>query len=188
VTGVDLTDPFCKVAGMLSARVGLTDRTDFQVCDALEMPFPDRQFDAVWTEHVQMNIADKSTFYGEIKRVLKARGTFLFHDLFAGESGELHYPLPWAGDASINHLVSVESIERTMNDLGFERLRWEDKTGESADFFRGALEHISTNGWHPAGLHLVIGKNAEIKFTNLLRNLEEDRLRVVQAVLKRDLS
>jgi len=40
----------------------------------------------------------------------------------------------------------------------------------------------------PLGLHLLMGSDAGTKFSNLLRNLEEDRVRVVQAVLRRPAS
>jgi len=51
---------------------------------------------------VQMNIADKRAFYGQIARVLGPRGRLLFHDVFQGPGGALHYPVPWAEDASIS--------------------------------------------------------------------------------------
>ena len=54
---------------MLSARVGLADRTTFRPGSALALPVGDARFDVVWTEHVQMNIADKAGFYGELCRV-----------------------------------------------------------------------------------------------------------------------
>ena len=59
VVGLDLTEEYCRVAERLSARVGLAERTSFKQGSALDIPFPDREFDVVWTEHAQMNIADK---------------------------------------------------------------------------------------------------------------------------------
>jgi hypothetical protein len=41
---------------------------------------------------VQMNIADKRTFYGQIARGLTPRGRLLFHEVFQGPGGALHYP------------------------------------------------------------------------------------------------
>ena len=81
--------------------------------------------------------------------------------------------------------MPLEELERLLAELGFARLRWEDKTGVSADFFRAALKHVKTNGWRPAAMHLVMGDDTTAKFNNVLRNLEEGRLRVVQAVMKR---
>nr|NIM41480.1 SAM-dependent methyltransferase [Hydrogenophaga sp.]NIN55726.1 SAM-dependent methyltransferase [Hydrogenophaga sp.]NIO51889.1 SAM-dependent methyltransferase [Hydrogenophaga sp.]NIO90109.1 SAM-dependent methyltransferase [Hydrogenophaga sp.]NIQ62426.1 SAM-dependent methyltransferase [Hydrogenophaga sp.] len=36
----------------------------------------------------------------------------------------------------------------------------------------------------PLGLHLLMGESAAVKFGNVLRNLEDDRIRVAQAVLR----
>lgn len=41
VVGLDLTEEYCRIAEMLSARVGLSDRTVFRKGSALELPFAD---------------------------------------------------------------------------------------------------------------------------------------------------
>jgi len=182
VTGVDLTEEYCRVGEMLSERVDLADRTSFRQGSALDLPFDSARFDVVWTEHVQMNIEDKASFYGELHRVLKPGGQLAFHDIFAGDRSDLQFPVPWAGDASISHLVPPESVHTTLTDLGFSVVRWEEKTEESAAFFRTVLERVRAQGWMPVGLHLLMGEDAETKFANVLGNLEKGRLRVVQAV------
>jgi hypothetical protein len=48
--------------------LGLSHRTVFLQDSAVAMPFADSSFDLVWTEHAQMNIADKARFNGEIRR------------------------------------------------------------------------------------------------------------------------
>ena len=183
VVGLDLTEEYCRVAEMLSTRVGLADRTIFRQGSALAMPFDDAYFDVVWTEHVQMNIADKVAFYNELYRVLKPGGQLVFHDIFAGARRDLHFPVPWAAEASISHLIAVEDLEALMTNLGFVRVRWEDKSDASVAFFRSVQQRTQT----PVGLHLLMGEEAATKFANVLRNLEEDRLRVVQAVMTRAL-
>ncbi len=185
VVGLDLTEEYCRVAEMLSARVGLADRTVFRQGSALVLPFADAHFDVVLTEHVQMNIANKAGFYRELARVLKPSGQLAFHDIFAGAKGGLHFPVPWAADASISHLIAVEDLKALMTDVGFAQVRWEDKSDASVTFFQAALVRGRTEGLLPVGLHLLMGNDAATKFTNVLRNLEEDRVRVVQAVMKR---
>ncbi len=186
VTGVDLTATFCDVAGVLSELVGLGARNEFRCGSALELPFDDDSFDVAWTEHVQMNIADKRRFYGEIARVLKPGGAFAFHDICAGPStSSFAFPVPWAGDASISHLVSVDELRELLASVGFEEQRFEDKTDASVAFFRGALERNRTEGPAPLGLHLLIGPDAPAKFANLLDNAESKRVRVVQAIVRR---
>jgi MPBQ/MSBQ methyltransferase len=51
VTVLDLTEEYCRVGEMLTARTGLSDRVSFQQGSALDMPFPGEHFDAVWTQH-----------------------------------------------------------------------------------------------------------------------------------------
>jgi len=183
--GVDLTEEYCRVAEKLSARVGLGDRTAFRQGSALDLPFPDGQFDIVWTEHVQMNIPDKAGFYRELRRVLKPHGRLAFHDIFAGANEGAHFPVPWASDASISHLISVEELNVLLAELGLSALRWEDKSNASVTFFKTAQKRIRTKGWLPVGLHLLMGDDASVKFGNVLRNLEEGRVQVIQAVMER---
>ena len=186
VVGLDLTEEYCRVAEMLSERVGLRHQTAFRQGSALALPFEDGDFDVVWTEHVQMNIQDKATFYGELARVLKPGGRLVFHDILAGEErGALHFPVPWAADSSINHLISVPDLRSLLRGLGFVEMQWEDKSEVSRRFFHEMLQGVSTEGWMPLGLHLLMGEDAAAKFANVLRNLEEGRLRVVQAVMRR---
>ncbi len=183
--GVDLTEEYCRVAEKLSARVGLGDRTTFRQGSALDLPFPDAHFDVVWTEHVQMNIPDKAGFYRELRRVLKPHGRLAFHDIFAGANEGVHFPVPWASDASISHLISVEELNVLLAELGLSALRWEDKSNASVTFFKTAQKRIRTKGWLPVGLHLLMGDDASVKFGNVLRNLEEGRVQVIQAVMER---
>ncbi|MHC5005679.1 MAG: class I SAM-dependent methyltransferase, partial [Planctomycetota bacterium] len=185
VVGVDLTDAYCRLAEALSGRVGLHERTSFRQGSVLDLPFEDGRFDVVWTEHVQMNIADKRRFYGELHRVLKPGGQLAFHDIFAGAADGLHLPVPWATDPSISHLVPVEDVRSLLAELGFDTVRWEDRTAESIAFFRSTLGRVEADGWMPLGLHLLMGEDATTKFTNVMRNLENDRIRVAQAVLAR---
>jgi len=185
VTGLDLTEEYCRVAEELSARAGLSDRTSFRHGSALELPFEDASFDVVWTEHAQMNIEDKERFYGELHRVLKPGGQLAFHDIFAGSGGAVLFPVPWAGDASISHLIAPDDLRELLTDLGLTADRWEDKTSESVSFFESVLARVRTEGWMPLGLHLLMGENASEKFSNVLRNLAEGRVKVVQAVMRR---
>jgi len=172
VTGVDLTAEFCEVATLLSERVGL--KTRFRRASALALPFDGSSFDVAWTQHVQMNIADKARFYREIRRVLKPGGTFAFHDVFAGNGAEVLYPVPWAAEPSISHLADVDAISWA----GFERVRWEDKTAESTAFFEQALSRPPS----ALGLHLLQSRGS---FENVLDNLQRGAIRVVMAVLRK---
>lgn len=128
VTGIDMSNEFINTAKKLSALIGLTDRTEFIHADALDLPFDDASFDVVWTQHVQMNIHDKSTFYSEISRVLKKTGTFIYYDIFKNGSEDVNYPVPWANNASVSFLGTITEMNSFLNDLGFTKIQTTDQT------------------------------------------------------------
>lgn len=185
VTGIDLTKEYVDTARDLADRVGLTQKVEFRHCSALDMPFDDGSFDVVWTEHVQMNIADKQAFYAEIARVLAPGGRLLFHDIFQGGGGPVLFPVPWAEDSSISFLVAPEVARDILGNLGFTIREWEDKSQLSLDWFVAAVDKMKRSGSPPLGLHLLMGDTAKAKFENQIRNLREGRIVVVQAIAVR---
>jgi MPBQ/MSBQ methyltransferase len=185
VTGIDLTQEYVDVANALADLVGLKDKVAFRQASALAIPFDDGSFDVTWTEHVQMNIADKRAFYGEIGRVTRPKGLLLFHDIFLGDGGPLHYPVPWAEDASISFLAAPGEVRQILEDLDFVIHDWVDKSQASLDWFVAAIERLKASGPPPLGLHLLMGNTARTKFENNIRNLRERRFFVFQALAEK---
>ena len=107
VTAVDVTDEFCETARWLNHLVGLDDTISVQQADVTELPFGDATFDVVFSQHVQMNVADKVRLYAEARRVLAVGGRLAIWDVVAGTPGPLQYPLPWADQPGRSHLVSA---------------------------------------------------------------------------------
>ncbi len=184
-TGIDLTKEYVDVANTLAELVGLEDAVEFHQGSALEIPFDDGTFDMVWTEHVQMNIADKRAFYAEITRVLAPGGRLLFHDIFQGTGGPPHYPVPWAEDSSISFLAPPERVRAMLEALGLRILDWEDKTRHSLDWFSATVEKIEQSGPPPLGIHLLMGDTARTKLVNIVDNLREVRVVVIQALAEK---
>ena len=179
VTGIDLTPEFVEVARDLNGRVGLGDTIQVRVGDALDLPFPDRSFDVVWTQHVSMNIADKAGLYAEMGRVLEPGGRLAFFDVVAGDHGPLHFPVPWANEPDRSFLAHPDAIRDTLEQGGWTITHWKDLTPEALEFFTALAE--SPPGPNPLGLHLVM-PNMLAKVTNLRRNLAEDRVRLLRVV------
>jgi len=178
VAGIDLTQEYISVGIKLTELVGLSDRVELRHGSALEVPYEDEKFDIVWTEHVQMNIADKKRFYSEITRVLKPGGRLLFHDIFRGSGDPPVYPTPWAEDESISVLVTGTEARSIIEQAGLEIDQWLVKVQESIEFFQRMSAQIEADGPPPIGIHLLMGYNAKDKLQNYLRNLSEDRVSV----------
>ena len=185
VYGIDLTEEYISVGKWLTGLVGLSDRVELYQGSALYIPFKDERFDVVWTEHVQMNIANKNRFYSEIARVLKPGGRLLFHDIFRGLGESPFYPAPWAEDESISKLATEEEARATIEAAGLQVNQWSVKVQESIEFFKEVSVQIESDGPPPIGIHLLMGNNAKEKLQNYVRNMSEDRLSVVMGVARK---
>lgn len=182
VTGIDLTEEYCQVAAMLTAKVGLEERIDYRQGDATNLPFEDNQFDVVWTEHVAMNIPDKQRFYSEMYRVLKPGGTLAIYDVLAGASGPVLFPVPWARTPETSFLVSAEALQDLLRAAGFTISSWKDSTAEAREWFTKLAEKIRRDGFPPLGFHLLMGPDFREMAQNQGRNLEEGRITLAQIV------
>ena len=181
-TGVDLTAAYCRVGEMLNKRTGLADRVELAVADALELPFADGTFDHVWTEHITMNIADKQRLFGELRRVLRGGGRLAFYEVVAGPRAGLHFPVPWAYGPEIDFIVSADGLRAPVESSGFTVLAWRDVSSLGLEWFRQQAGALAAGKPPALGLHLVLGPDTRQMFVNQVRNLEEDRIRLIQAV------
>jgi len=94
VTAVDTTEDYCETARWLNRLVGLHDQVSVRQADVTDLPYDDATFDVVLSQHVQMNVADKTRLYQETRRVLCTGGQLAIWDLTDGARGELDYPKP----------------------------------------------------------------------------------------------
>lgn len=166
VTGIDVTEAFVTAARDLTARCGLSDRVEFQVGNALAMPFENAAFDAAACQYVAMNIADKARLLREIRRVLKPGGKLVWSLVVAG-AGEPRYPLPWARDPSVSFLVSPEALRELFEASGLRILEWADET----DLLRAAAASPPPPAFR-AMSGLMLGDDFADRFENFGRNVE----------------
>lgn len=184
---LDVTEEFCRAGEMLTTRTGLGDLVSFRHASALDIPHQDTSFDVVWMQHSSMNIADKEQLYAEIHRVLRPGGHLALHEIMAGPVAPIHFPVPWARGPEISSLRSPEEVRALITETGFEELAWIDETASAVRWFRERLAaaDAASEELPPLGLHLVLGADLGQMFRNLARNLQEDRVIMVQGVFKR---
>jgi SAM-dependent methyltransferase len=185
VTGIDLTEEYCRAAAMLSERTGLAGLVDYRQGDATNLPFPDQSFDIVWSEHVAMNIPDKPRLYREMYRVLKPGGTLAIYDILAGPSGPVLFPVPWARAPESSFLATPEELRELLGDSGFKVTAWSDTTDVARAWFVSLAERIRQEGLPALGFHVLLGPDFQAMAQNQRRNLEEGRIVLAQVVAKR---
>lgn len=185
VTGIDLTEEYCRAASMLSDRIGLAHLVDFRQGDATNMPFPDASFDIVWSEHAAMNIPDKSKLYREMCRVLKPGGTLAIYDILAGPCGPVLFPVPWARTPESSFLVTPDELRSLLEKTGLKVADWSDTTDAARAWFVSLAEKIRKEGLPPLGFHVLLGSDFQAMAQNQRRNLEEGRIVLAQVVAKK---
>ena len=125
-----------------------------------------------------MNIADKRRLYAEARRVLVPGGRLAIWDVTAGSRGPLHPPVPWATSPEQSHLVTPDELADLLCEAGFATAHWNDLT-EPAE---KAMREFLAGEQPPLGLHVFVA-DFPAKAANLVRNVAEDRARLIQAVL-----
>jgi sarcosine/dimethylglycine N-methyltransferase len=179
VSAVDLTDDYCESADWLNRLVGLHNQISVRRADVTELPFADGTFQVAFSQHVQMNIADKSRLYSEARRVLADGGRLAIWDITAGGDGALDFPLPWADKPELSHLVSPDRLRAVIESSGFAVEHWDDLTDQA-----GALmQTFLTLPPNPLGLHAFV-PDFEQKARNLTRALADGRLRAIRGIAR----
>jgi len=181
VIGVDLNPGFIDAATYLTTRCELSGLVNFQIGDALHLLFEDATFDTVFLQHVAMNIEDRTALYAEVNRILMPKGRFVIHDLVLRD-GDVVYPAPWAHDASTSFLLSEPDTRMALEQARFKTVLWRDDTQSTLDWFKAAM----ASSPNEPNLGAVMVPDFPVIIGNLARNLRENRLGVLSAVLTCD--
>ncbi|XP_011094670.1 probable tocopherol O-methyltransferase, chloroplastic [Sesamum indicum] len=127
--GITLSPVQAQRAQELAAAQGLDGKVSFQVADALNQPFPDGEFDLVWSMESGEHMPDKTKFVNELARVAAPGGriiivTWCHRDLSPSEESlrpeekqllkkicDAYYLPAWCSTADYVKLLQSLSLE-----------------------------------------------------------------------------
>jgi SAM-dependent methyltransferase len=179
VAAVDLTEEYCATARWLNQLAGLGDRICVRQADVTDLPFEDATFTLMFSQHVQMNVADKALLYAEAHRVLAGGGKLAVWDIVAAQDREPDFPVPWADRPEYSHLTTSDRLRTAIATSGFEIEQWNDLTGQAASM----MQTLLTLPPSPIGLQAFV-PNFESKAKNLTAALADGRLRAIQGLAR----
>jgi len=179
VVAVDLTEEYCQTARWLNQLAGLDDRITVRQADVTDLPFEDATFTLMFSQHVQMNVADKALLYAEARRVLADGGRLAVWDIVAGEDREPDFPVPWADRPEYSHLTTSDRLRTAIATSGFEIEQWNDLTGQAA----ATMQALLMSPPSPIGLQAFV-PNFKPKANNLTTALADGRLCAIQGLAR----
>ncbi len=174
-TGITLSPVQANRATERASEVKLEETVQFQVADALNMPFADNNFDLVWSLESGEHMPDKEKFFQECYRVLKPGGTFIC-------ATWCHRPThSWAGELTedekqhladiyrvycLPYVISLPEYEIIARDCGFNEIKVDDWSMEVAPFWDividsafnlEAIAGLLNSGWQTVEGALSLG-------------------------------
>ncbi len=87
VTGIDVETPVCKAARRRASAAGAADRITIRQVEPGPLDFDDGSFDIVFSKDAMIHIADKTSLFAEVFRVLKPGGWFAASDWLIAHDG-----------------------------------------------------------------------------------------------------
>lgn len=189
-TALDLTPELCEANRALNRLVGLSRRIKVVEGDATDLPFEDDSFERAVTIHATMNIERKRPMYREVHRVLKPGGRFGFYDIVAGVAGTPDFPLPWAGEPAVSHLIAVDQMRAFAEEVGLRTVMCRELTNAARAHMvsqQAAIDARRQAGDPPplqAG-DILMGPTAAAKQRNLRRAVKEGRVGLAMAVFEK---
>ena len=184
VTGVDLHLDYCKAARSISKSLGLGEQTHFIQANALNLPFEDRSYDAVWAQHITMNISNKNALWREFYRVLKPDGKLFMYEVTCNsdDKEKIKYPTPWASKSEDSFLENIHNYKESLNKSGFFIEQLQDVSSIAKSSIKSVTERIEQGGHQRPGLEIVLGDRFSVMMENLLDSLNGNQLNVVRMI------
>lgn len=184
VVALDLCRELCETGEELTRRSGLAGRV-VHLCGDFDHPDVEANgpYDAIWIQHVDMQVEDKVGLYRACAASLAPNGRVIWHDWLSGKGGEPRWPMFWSEDGGISHARSEDEFRRELARAGLLVTRLEPIEDLTVSWFDSALGGIrqalnrleSTSDPRHAKRRSSLEK-LSLEMTNAIANIREDRL------------
>jgi sarcosine/dimethylglycine N-methyltransferase len=140
VTGLDITESRHEGAIRLTWLVGLEDRVDFWLGNALAMPFDAASFDVVLGQEAFAHVPDKPRLIAECARVVKPGGKIAFTDILRRDALTPSAQARLEREMTFLSLESIDGYAQLLADQGCAVLERDDLSAWWAEVLKQRLE------------------------------------------------
>ena len=151
--GITLSPVQASRAKERAIEANLGNRVNFEVANALNMPFADNTFDLVWSLESGEHMPDKAKFLAECYRVLQPGGKMIFAtwchretNSLAGEltPGELAHLKEIYRVYCLPYVISLSEYRQIATECGFKNLKADDWSMAVAPFWDVVIDSAIT--------------------------------------------
>lgn len=180
VLGIDVEADSIARALDAAKALGLDDRVSFEHVQPGPLPFPDGQFDLIFTKDVVCHVPDKAPLLAEVFRVLRPGGLLVLGDWMRGNdrTGAEAFDA-WVAQhsaAGLKFSFEPEAVYRgALEAVGFADIALTDHSAWSADKARREIAHN-----RGPGRDALIRKMGEAA-VDFRIHLTETRLRAIES-------
>lgn len=141
VTGVDLSSNVVAIA-LDRWREKECPNISFEVCDATKRNFPESTFDVIYSRDTILHISDKRHLFSSFLKWLKPGGRLLISDYCCCDG-------QWSEDYTLYvkqrgyFLLSVKDYGKLLGDVGFVKVKAEDRTDQFVEMLKKELDRIT---------------------------------------------
>ncbi len=140
VTGLDITLSRYQGAVRLTRMVGLDDRVEFRLGNALEMPFADASFDVVLGQEAFAHVPDKPRLIAECARVARPGGVVAFTDILRRPALTPDAEARLEREMTFLALASLDGYAQLLTDHGCTVVQRDDLSAWWTEILRQRLE------------------------------------------------